>query len=128
MMMVITYFQSKLLTIFLSFFNSLATVADDQARKQHEKDGQRLKLLMVTLKEISRKISMMEVMEQDASSMVSRTDVLQGRINDLENVNLMERLQERKPKKTTTEFVAPKKVFEWLLLGTSGQKCAMFIA
>ena len=66
---------------------------------EKEKEEQRLNLLMVTLKEIGRKTSMMEEMEKDARNMLSRADVLQKRIKNLENMKKKRDEEQRKAAK-----------------------------
>merc|ERR1712087_620532 len=87
---------------------SVEIASKDLVVKQDDKHAQKLQLLMVTLKEISNKISMMEVMEQDASSMLSRTDALQTRIKDFENLKLSEKLL-CKEKKNMSASITPNK-------------------
>ena len=68
-------------------------------------DDKKMKLLMVILNEIGRKTSMMEKMERDATSMLSRADQLQMKINRLEKMRRQPKRKEEPIKATLPQEV-----------------------
>merc|ERR1712142_1235766 len=78
----------------------MATSAHSAKETSLEVDDQKMKLLMVTLKEIGRKTSMMEKMERDATSMLSQADQLQMKINKLEKMRRQPKRKEEPIKAT----------------------------
>ena len=68
-------------------------------------DDKKMKLLMVTLQEIGRKTSMMEKMERDAVSMLSRADQLQMKIAELEKMRRQPKRKEEPSKATLPQQV-----------------------
>merc|ERR1712142_1209860 len=78
----------------------MATSAHSAKETSLEVDDQKMKLLMVTLKEIGRRTSMMEKMERDAVSMLSRADQLQRKIDKLEKMRRLPKGKEEPIKAT----------------------------
>ena len=97
---------------------SSTVVAPEKIEKQREvgeevedkeKEEQRMKLLMVTLKEIGAKTSLMEEMEMDARNMLRRAETLQTHIQDLEMAKRWQEEEAKKKAQTAPKMLVEKK-------------------